>query len=227
MNWENFWNVHSNNSSNEFFEVGRSSNKKDVSKEDINSIANYINEKLELNTHDNLLDVCCGNGLLSFELANKVHRITGIDISETLLIKARLRNNFQNVTFIKGNALEASEILDQKFDKILLYFSFQYFDSFKKGAQVISQLKKLLNPNGIILLGDIPDADRLGVYFPTFKSKLRRAGQLILGRETMGKFWSSSELNKICKKLDLKGQCLKQPKRFLYQHYRFDYIIRN
>jgi ubiquinone/menaquinone biosynthesis C-methylase UbiE len=227
MNWETFWNIHSNKSSNEFLEVGRYSNTKIVSEDDIIHITNYITEKLELQTNDNLLDVCCGNGLLSFKLANKVKSVVGIDISETLLLKARQRNNLQNATFIKGNALVASEILDQKFDKILLYFSFQYFDSFRKGEQVITQLKKLLNPNGIILIGDIPDAKRFHIYYPTLKSRLRRFLQVITKQEPMGKFWSSKELEKICKKLQLKGQYLKQPESFLYQHYRFDFIIKN
>jgi ubiquinone/menaquinone biosynthesis C-methylase UbiE len=51
--------------------------------------ADFLTKHLNCNAGAHLLDVPCGNGRLSFELANRGFRVTGIDIAEEFIDEAR------------------------------------------------------------------------------------------------------------------------------------------
>ena len=52
-----------------------------------------------------ILDLCTGTGSLALKFATKNgHNITGIDLSEAMLIQAHKRNKFSNLRFMKGDA---------------------------------------------------------------------------------------------------------------------------
>ena len=44
--------------------------------------ADFLAQALQCNARSHLLDVPCGNGRLSFELARRGYRVTGVDIAE-------------------------------------------------------------------------------------------------------------------------------------------------
>jgi len=51
--------------------------------------ADFLNKALNCDVGSHLLDVPCGNGRLSFELAKRGYRVTGVDISEEFIEEAR------------------------------------------------------------------------------------------------------------------------------------------
>ena len=51
--------------------------------------ADFLVEALQCNAGSHLLDVPCGNGRLSLELARRGYRVTGVDISEEFIEEAR------------------------------------------------------------------------------------------------------------------------------------------
>ena len=53
--------------------------------------ADFLVKALECEAGSHLLDVPCGNGRLSFELAVRGYRVTGVDISEEFIQEARSR----------------------------------------------------------------------------------------------------------------------------------------
>ena len=116
--------------------------------------------------------------------------------------------------------------MDEQFDKIILYFSFQYFDSYQKGFEVIKNLSKHMKPEATILIGDVPDLAKKDVYYNTFSKKLRLIKQNFFGQNDMGKFWSEAEMNRICKSLGLTGEFIKQKSELPFSNYRFDYLIK-
>lgn len=54
---------------------------------------------------DTVLDIGCGNGELSFDISQKAGKVTGIDISEKNINKARSKYKSPNLEFIAGDAL--------------------------------------------------------------------------------------------------------------------------
>jgi SAM-dependent methyltransferase len=51
--------------------------------------ADFLSEALHCNARSHLLDVPCGNGRLTFELARRGYRVTGVDISGEFIEEAR------------------------------------------------------------------------------------------------------------------------------------------
>ena len=225
MDWRKFWNEKAQSSSNLNEQVGRvlnNSNAGDV--KIISNIVDHIDSYLNINKNDVILDVCCGNALITKMLASKCSKITGIDISEQL-IKLAEKDCPPNLNLIKGDALNLSETVNGNFDKILLYFSFQYFDTFDKGKKVISEMNKLLKPGGTIFLGDVTDYSKRWKFYKTTSQKISHIIKRILNKNNMGKFWKKDELDRICNEFSLNGKYLNQPQHLPYAWYRFDYLI--
>ena len=223
MNWKEFWNQKSLEGSSQK-QVGRVKNGVVLPFHTISLIADDIKQKIDLQANDAFLDVCCGNGLLSAELAKDCKHVTAVDFSELLINQAKIKHKDSNILFKQANALDLQ--LEEQFDKIILYFSFQYFDTYQKGFDVIKNLSKHMKPGATMLIGDVPDLAKKDVYYNTFSKKLRLFKQNILGQNEMGKFWSEAEMNRICQSLGLKGEFIQQKSELPFSNYRFDYLIK-
>ncbi|ABW19543.1 class I SAM-dependent DNA methyltransferase [Alkaliphilus oremlandii] len=88
---------------------------------DYGAWANYVEE---LMTNDNrkpkkILELACGTGNITIPLANKGYRLTGVDISEDMLMVAKNKaiDSNQNVLFIQQDMVELE--FDEKFDCVL------------------------------------------------------------------------------------------------------------
>lgn len=220
MDWQAFWDKKALHE-DPHVQVARTKG----DKQELKKIARYIKEKLELGEEDTLLDLCCGNGMLSKELSPFVKELLGVDFSEPHIEIARQQFIAPNSMFLRGDATQLSLVTEKSFDKINLYFSFQYFDTYRLGELVVQEMAERLKTGGKILIGDVPDKERLAVFYPSFKSRLRYQLARIRGRDQMGKFWSETEMKKIAASCGLRIQKLQQPADFLYQHYRSDYLL--
>lgn len=225
MNWQAFWDRQAKDHSDPHLQVSRHSRKMNVDEALLDRITEHIAEHLDLQPEDRLLDVCCGNGMLSSRLAERCREVVGVDLSEGLVQQAQTHFSRANLSYLQGDATQLKEVVEGPFDKINLYFSFQYLDSFAKGKQAITGMLGLLAPGGRIFIGDVPDARFLSVFYPTWTRRLKYHLNLMLGRSLMGKFWSEKEMQKIAQDLGLSINCLQQPKDLPYAHYRVDYVL--
>lgn len=224
MNWKTFWDQTALTATDTQSQVGRIIAGKPISKAQEVNLANRIVELLQLKPTDTLIDVCCGNGWLTEKIACYCESAIGVDQSAILIKNAKLIET-NKLRFGLGSAEELSSIANIKADKILLYFSFQYFESYELGYKVVSEMIKCLKPGSIILIGDITDAEKKAVFYITFKKRLLLFIQTLRGKNQMGKFWHKRELLSICKKLNVQGEALTQPDSLPYSHYRFDFKI--
>ncbi len=184
---------------------------------------------LHLHPQAKLLDVCCGNGVFSRCLLPHVGELVGVDLSPELIQKAQQQHT-HHAQFFVADALHLSQWNAYQqhlgsFDAITLCFSFQYFDTFEKGTQVVEHLLPLLKPGGNILLTDIPDRARFFQHYNTLPKLAGLIIQMAKGKNVMGKFWAEEEMNLLCKQLGVQGEFLHQPNTYAYAHYRFDYLI--
>lgn len=105
--------------------------------------------KLSFQDNSNVLIAGVGTGQdLPFLPANI--NITGIDISEEMLKKARSKAGNRNVTFIKMNA-EKLELEDEAFDFVILNLVLSVVENPQKA---LLEAARVLSPNGIILVFD-------------------------------------------------------------------------
>jgi SAM-dependent methyltransferase len=100
-----------------------------------------------------LLDLCCGVGRHSLELARRGFRVTGVDRTRSYLEKGR------KLAAAEGLAVEFHEedmrlfCREKAFDAVFnLFTSFGYFEDPKDDEKVVAQVYKSLKQGGIFLL---------------------------------------------------------------------------
>ena len=201
-------------------QVQRTSKGSVISNDDLINVVKSVSK--QISKEDNVLDICCGNGLITSQV--KCKSIIGIDFSKKFIELANENFGSDTQKYICSDALKIDTLFNKKFNKIILNFSFQYF-SFKQGKDLINKMSNLLEKNGHIFLSDIPNKEKQNVIAGYGFSKLKYYIKYYLGKEETGKFWSKNELDSISRDLKLKGQYITQPTNLPYSHYRFDYLI--
>src|SRR5579859_4090802 len=104
----NYWKEHFNENAAKFGSsllkmVDMTLNGEEVDASQIDLRVKAITQNLSLNKNDVLLDICCGNGLLTDKLAASVARIYGVDFAEGLIEVAKSKNRHANVSYEVGD----------------------------------------------------------------------------------------------------------------------------
>lgn len=118
---------------------------------------------LGLRTEDSILDLCCGHGRHSLELARRGFKnVEGLDISHYLIKRAKLQAEREGlkVKFREGDARKLPYPPDSFDVVMILGNSFGYFESTKDDLQVLKEVRRVLRPWGKILI-DVADGSHL------------------------------------------------------------------
>lgn len=122
---------------------------------------------LNLSLEDRILDLCCGQGRHTLELARRGFlNVEGLDRSHYLIQRARERARalVLPTKFREGDARKLPYKGDE-FDSVLvLGNSFGYFDSVKDDLRVLMEVARILKPWGMLLI-DLADGDYLKEHF--------------------------------------------------------------
>jgi len=126
-----------------------------------------FSEILKLSPEDSILDLCCGQGRHSLELARRGFKyIEGIDRSHYLIQKAkgRAKKEGLDVKFREGDARKLPYLPDN-FDVVMvLGNSFGYFETLQDDLRVLKGVFKVLKPWGKLLI-DVADGEYLRENF--------------------------------------------------------------
>ena len=221
--WKNFWDQHVETvSNNPFVQVGRTLHGQPMSEAMFKRITTHVLEALSLEPSHRILDICCGNGLLSMEIAQHCQHVTGIDFSKKLVEDLQAKSP-ENVTGIACDALKA-QFEPATFDRILLAAALQHFTH----SEVISLFQSVsswLKPGGIFLLTDIPDASRMWNFFDSEERQDAYFQSTLDGASIMGTWFDSTWLQKLARHTGFsQSQPLNQPDDYWYAHYRMDFV---
>jgi len=126
-----------------------------------------FSEILSLQPNHNILDLCCGQGRHSIELARRgFNNLEGLDRSHYLIQKARknAKREILPIKFREGDARKLPHTPDN-FDVVLILGnSFGYFESINDDLKVLKEVFRILKPWGKILI-DISDGEYLKENF--------------------------------------------------------------
>src|SRR5262245_51565942 len=86
--WQSYWRLRPFDG-DALAQVGRTINGRPVSNDQVELIVNAVLEGLSLHQNDHLLDLCCGNGLITKELSKLCEWVTGVDYSHELIRTAK------------------------------------------------------------------------------------------------------------------------------------------
>ncbi len=106
----------------------------------------------------NVLDLACGPGVTTLELARVVNpgHVLGVDVSEALLDEAReelRRTPMSNVSFQQGDVY-ALDLGDQRFDFAYARLLFQHLEA---PVEVAENVLRVLEPGGMFCVVDVDD----------------------------------------------------------------------
>ena len=201
---------------------------------DIELIAKTIIDTLKINQNDRVLDLCCGNGLVTKVVAKYCQEIHGVDFSEILIETAEKDNKSKDIHYYLKSALDIGELFPENFfDKAYCSFSFQHFNH-KDGEKLIELIARVTKQNGSILITDVLDKRKKWTYYNIntlrkgigfVKRKVIRKIYRKQGEDDLGWWWYSEQIIEICKKLNLKCEILERDQKLPHAHYRFDFLI--
>lgn len=112
-----------------------------------------------------VLEIGCGTGMVLFKIAPNCEEYVGIDFSEVGLnyIREHL-NGLDNVRLYQKAAHDLGELMNEKFDTIILNSVIQYFPSGQYLDNVLDNLLSMLTEKGSLYLGDIRSYSLLENY---------------------------------------------------------------
>jgi SAM-dependent methyltransferase len=153
--------------------------------------------------NDVVLDVGCGNGALTYDIAKKAKKVVGIDVNEKNIDFARKNFSRENITYICGDAMKL--LPEEEFDVIVLSNVLEHIEN---RVEFLKTLKK----RGKKFLIRVPMINRswIDVYkkelgmeyrldkthyieytFESFKDELEKAGLKIVKHSVQfGEIWA-------------------------------------
>jgi 2-polyprenyl-3-methyl-5-hydroxy-6-metoxy-1,4-benzoquinol methylase len=111
------------------------------------------NSKPALETAPKILDLCCGFGRISAELARRGFIVTGVDITESYLKTAKDEAAYENleIEYVKADAREFKR--PSYFDAVVnLYISFGYFADPKDDLLLVRNAYESLKDGGTFII---------------------------------------------------------------------------
>ena len=113
-------------------------------------------EELDLRRDDRLLDVACGAGKLVREVAPRVERAVGVDLSPGMIEAARRRTDeggsasSERISFAVGPS-DRLPFADEEFTAVVTTTAFHHFPD---PDASVREMARVLAPNGRLVIGD-------------------------------------------------------------------------
>ena len=113
---------------------------------------NFIQKVLELRSQAKILDVPCGDGRHSIELAKRKFKVTGVDINQQFLDIARDKTEFERLKIVWQQRDMRDLPWREKFDAAFSFWgSFGYFDD-KGNIDFLKAVSRVLKPGAKFLV---------------------------------------------------------------------------
>lgn len=136
-----------------------------------------------------ILDLCCGIGKHSLELARRGFNVTGVDLTEEYLAKARRKAKAENlnVKFVKDDMRRFCQI--ESFDTIInMFTAFGYFENPADDKRVLINARSSLCKGGKLIIDVIGKEIVARLYNP--RSWNEENGRIFLQEHKISRNWS-------------------------------------
>lgn len=234
IDWRSYWNSYRKgtirNEGDLFIEVGKTVEGRPISREQFQRMMERIVGLLQLSPNDKLLELCCGNGLMTRALAPRVAEIEAVDFSDHLIAHACAVTKENNVRYCCADALEHLERLieSRRFvpNRILLGDALAYFDPAELRL-LLERVLLLTNAEFLFLASNVP-FDRLKWnFYNTLERKQRYLENQRRGdgaNDGLGRWWSADELRRAGDEVRIEVTIIDQPETL--SDYRVDVLFR-
>ncbi|NOR73612.1 MAG: methyltransferase domain-containing protein [Draconibacterium sp.] len=156
---------------------------------------------LEIKPNEQIIDVACGTGAQAFVLSETAAKVTGVDLSESMITHAKstsLKKKITNAEFFIYDATDLKSFKNKKFDIAIMSLALHQFSP-DLHAPILSEMKRIANK--IILVDyNVP----LPKNYTGFGS---RVAEFLAGKEhnkNFKSFYKLGGLNEILENNNLK-----------------------
>jgi cyclopropane fatty-acyl-phospholipid synthase-like methyltransferase len=222
--WVEFWKNYANDVSekDEQSQVLRTIDKKPITEELWEFTLSKIDDVFNVLRGDNVLDLCCGNGLLSKHYIKKSATVTAVDVSNVLL---RNISNIDGLTTINSD-IRLLNFENNSFDKVILYAGIQYLNE-KESIELIQNIYNWLKPNGCLFIGDIPDTNKRWNFYNTEDRQAVYFNNQLEGKAIVGYWFEKDWFDKLTDFIGFnEGRCHAQDDKLINSVFRFDYLYK-
>jgi SAM-dependent methyltransferase len=160
----------------EYFDIYGPMLPQERSTREVEGIVNLLN----LPPGSRILDLACGHGRHAIPLAERGYRVTGQDLSDVFLDRARAAANACGVTvdWVHSDMREIPFV--DEFDAVInIFTAFGYFESDAEDERVLHEVHKALRPGGRVLL-ELMHRDALVRGFQPYGVQRREDGLLVI-----------------------------------------------
>lgn len=221
--WTKFWEDYGRAvaDEDEQTQVLRTLNRKPISDKLWRVTLNILADQLKISKEDEMLELCCGNGLISRHFAENCHGVTSVDVSKDLLMQ--LDNcAHDNVKTIAEDVRDV-DFPESSFSKIIMYAGIQYL-TIDESVALIKKSFRWLRPDGIIYLGDVPDSEKMWHFYDSPDSEHIYFDNLIAGTPIVGTWYDSVFLDKLGAYVGFAhSELIPQHDDLIYSKFRYDY----
>ena len=220
--WRDFWLEYTKSidDKDEQTQVLRVRNKQPISQELWQFTIEDVMRHLPPGPQEDILDLCCGNGLFSVAYSASAKSITAVDLSPQLIKKL----NDRNIPNVKGVASDIRDVSypTGSFSRILWYAGIQYLDE----PDIITMMRKIrgwLKKDGILFVGDIADRDKLWEYFNNDERQGAYFKSVEERKPIIGAWLQKEWLERLVKSCGFdEVRVIPQDSRLIYSDFRYD-----
>lgn len=115
-------------------------------------LADFIESIIPAVQYPELLDLACGRGRHSLNMARRGYRVTGVDLAPQAIQTAREKAASEGLTSVTFCTGDMREPLGGPYNAILnLFTSFGYFEEDRENIRVLENVAALLKPGGVFI----------------------------------------------------------------------------
>lgn len=195
-----------------------------VTDEQVQMILSAIKAALDLKRSDTLLELACGNGVLSKELFGVCGGYLGTDVSEYLISVAK--KNFEKLPDYRFEIVGALDCVRRgerpyRFTKALCYAGLQYFPD-EEAVDILRLLKTRFANVCAIFIGNLPDRNRAAEFY-----KQRQPGEEELSDPctAIGIWRTQEQFARLATIAGWKASFSLMPSEFHSSYYRYDALL--
>lgn len=196
---------------------------REVDRTQLDMIIQAISKTLGLSPTDHVADLCCGNGVITKEIAALCRHVSGVDFSENLIANARAVHSASNIEYSVSDVAMLPDAFFKCTDKAYMCYAVQHLSASAVGT-LLGQIARNNQLTSIFISG-IPDIEKLSAFYDTDEKMAFYRAKEAAGEPHIGKWWSHTELDSLAKVSGLDFRLVSQPPALFTSHYRFDCLI--
>ncbi len=206
-------------------QVGHSVKGNAITDQDYSQIIMDITDGLQLTSTDVLLDLCCGNGVITCAFADQCAQINGIDLSDKMIDLAIDNNKHNNLKFINGDIWNLAEHFNGvQFTKVMMFGSLQHFQP-RQFERLLTVIMSVCAKDFLLFFGFVTNMEFKWQFYNTWQKKFQHFYRRLSNKEFMGYWWQKQQIKRICEHMNLNCHFVElKPDQYGFP-YRFHVII--